>query len=207
MNESTYSMQELVQQLLGGPNADAIAQQIYDRYRTPTQLLREGCIGLEQAIRGLGPQRAARIRAALELGRRAAIAPPNRRVFVKRPNEAYTHVLAAMASLSQEEMWVLNLNTRNQLLHVTKLYRGTVNSSAVRVSEIFADAIRLNAAAIIIGHNHPSGDPSPSPEDIHTTRQIVAAGKALDLELLDHLIIGDQARGYVSLRERGAGFD
>jgi DNA repair protein RadC len=96
------------------------------------------------------------------------------------------------------------LDTRNRVLAIESLYRGSLNSSQVRVGEVFKAAIRQNAAAVIVAHNHPSGDPSPSPDDVAVTRAIAQAGKLLDIEVLDHLVIGGQK--FVSLKERGLGF-
>jgi DNA repair protein RadC len=96
------------------------------------------------------------------------------------------------------------LDTKNRLLKIAKVYRGSVNTAQIRVGEVFKDAVRLNATSVIIAHNHPSLDPTPSPEDILLTRQIVEAGKLLDIEALDHLVVAGGR--YVSLRERGLGF-
>jgi DNA repair protein RadC len=112
--------------------------------------------------------------------------------------------MAEMSHLEQEHFRALYLNTRNQLLGSDTIYVGSLNASHIRVGEIFRDAIKRNCAAIIVAHNHPSGDPSPSPEDVEVTRQIAEAGDLLSIELLDHLVIGQQR--FVSLRERGLGF-
>ena len=96
------------------------------------------------------------------------------------------------------------MDTRNRMLGDETLYVGTLNASHIRIGEVFRDAIKRNCAAIIVAHNHPSGDPTPSPEDVEVTRQLIEAGKMLDIEVLDHLIIGQQR--FVSLRERGLGF-
>jgi DNA repair protein RadC len=109
-----------------------------------------------------------------------------------------------MSALEQEELRVVMLNTRNRVLKLETVYRGSLNSSQVRVGELFKGAIRRNAAAIIVVHNHPSGDPTPSPDDVAITRAIVEAGQLLDVQVLDHLVIG-QGR-FVSLKERGLGF-
>ena len=109
-----------------------------------------------------------------------------------------------MSALEQEELWVMLLNIRNQVLDIDKLYRGSLTTSQVRVGELFKSAIRRNAAAIIVVHNHPSGDPSPSPEDIALTRAIIQAGELLDIQVLDHLVVG--LSKHVSLKERGLGF-
>ncbi len=109
-----------------------------------------------------------------------------------------------MAHLEQEHLKVVCLNTKNHVLKHITVYIGSINSSAVRIGEVFKEALKQNAAAIIIAHNHPSGDPTPSSEDIAVTREIVEAGKLLGVDVLDHLVIG-QGR-WVSLRERGLGF-
>ncbi len=113
-------------------------------------------------------------------------------------------VLYEMQALEQEHLRVLLLDRRNKVLEVVEVYRGSVNSSQVRVGEVFKEAIRKNASGIIVVHNHPSGDPTPSPDDVAVTRAIVQAGKLLDVDVLDHLVIG-QGR-WVSLKERGLGF-
>jgi DNA repair protein RadC len=109
-----------------------------------------------------------------------------------------------MSALEQEHLRVLLLDRRNRVLETTEVYRGSVNSSQIRVGEVFKEAVRKNASGIIVVHNHPSGDPTPSPDDVAVTRAIVQAGKLLDVDVLDHLVIG-QGR-WVSLKERGLGF-
>jgi len=109
-----------------------------------------------------------------------------------------------MGNLDHEELWIALLNTRNRVLHLVKLYQGSVNCSQVRVGECFQAAIINKAAAIIVAHNHPSGDPTPSPDDVGLTRAIVQAGKLLDIEVLDHIIVA--CSGFISLKERGLGF-
>jgi DNA repair protein RadC len=110
-----------------------------------------------------------------------------------------------MGRLEREELRVVVLNTRNVVLRVATVYQGNVASSLVRVAELYRDAVRLNASGLILVHNHPSGDPTPSPDDLHLTAEALAAGRLLDIQLLDHLIIGHDA--YVSLRDRGIAFD
>jgi len=94
---------------------------------------------------------------------------------------------------------------RNRVMEIVDLYKGSVNSSQIRVGEVFQVAVKLKASAIIVAHNHPSGDPTPSPDDVAVTRAIVQAGKLLDIQILDHMVIGQNGR-YVSLKERGLGF-
>jgi DNA repair protein RadC len=97
------------------------------------------------------------------------------------------------------------LNAKNAVLKVVTVYQGNVSASLVRVGELFRDAVRISAAGVILVHNHPSGDPTPSPDDLHLTAEALAAGRLLDIELLDHLVVGHDT--FVSLRDRGIAFD
>lgn len=170
-----------------------------------------GLAGLQRASyeevcsqHGVGPAKAAQIKAAIELGRRLVVEAPEERPAIHSPADAATLVQYEMSALEQEELRVILLDTRNRVIDIASVYRGSLNSSQVRVGELFKTAIRRNCAALIVVHNHPSGDPAPSPDDIAITRALVQAGKLLDVEVLDHLVIG---RGrYVSLKERGLGF-
>ncbi len=155
--------------------------------------------------RGLAEAKAAQLKAALELGRRLLSTQPEERLVVKSPQDIANLLQAEMSLLDQEELRLVLLNTKNQVLAISQLYKGSVNTSLIRVSEVFREAVRENCPALVVVHNHPSGDPTPSPEDIEITEQIVKAGKLLDIEVLDHLIIGHQR--YVSLKERGLGFE
>ncbi len=129
---------------------------------------------------------------------------PTDRPAVHSPADAANILDYFIGALDHEEMWVVNLDTRNRAMSLVALYKGSVNSSQVRVAEVFRQAILENAPAILVAHNHPSGDISPSPEDINVTRAIFQAGKLLDIDLLDHLIVS-QGR-YTSLKEKGLGF-
>lgn len=154
--------------------------------------------------RGVGPAKAAQIKAAIELGRRLAVEAPEERPAIHSPADAAALIQYEMSALEQEELRVILLDIRNRVEQILTIYRGSLNSSQVRVGELFKAAIRRNAAALIVVHNHPSGDPAPSPDDVALTRAIVQAGKLLDVEVLDHLVIG---RGrFVSMKERGLGF-
>lgn len=156
------------------------------------------------AVRGLGPAKAAQLKAAIELGRRLSLESPELKDAINSPGDAAELVRYEMQGLVQEQLWVILLDTRNRKLWIDKVYVGSLNSSMVRVAEVFRSAIQRSAASIILAHNHPSGDPSPSAEDVALTRTVVQAGKLMDIEVLDHLVIG---RGsYVSLKEKGLGF-
>ncbi len=154
--------------------------------------------------RGLGMAKTAQIQAAFELGRRLLIASPGERPQISSPADAANLLLPEMGLLEQEELRTLLLDTKHRVLDSPTVYKGNVNTSVVRVAELFREAVRINCVAMIAAHNHPSGDPTPSPDDVRVTEQIVQAGKLLDIEVLDHLVIGRQR--YVSLKERGLGF-
>ncbi len=156
------------------------------------------------ATRGLGEAKAAQLRAALELGRRLAAATPEERPVIREPKDVAHLVQSEMQLLDQEQLRVLVLNTKNQVLAISTISSGTVNQSQVRPAEVFRPAIRANAPSIIVVHNHPSGDPAPSKEDVSVTRELVSAGRLLDVEVLDHIVIG--LGRFVSLKDRGLGF-
>ncbi len=179
-----------------------------------TRLLKDfgGLAGLDKAgfgdlvqVRGISTAKIAQLKAALELGRRLLISSPDARPQITCPTDAANLLMLEMGSLEQEHLRTILLDTKNRVLESPTVYQGNVNSSIIRISEIFRQAIRANATALIVAHNHPSGDPTPSPEDIQVTRSIVEAGDLLGIEVLDHLVIGHQR--FVSLKERGLGFD
>jgi DNA repair protein RadC len=188
---------------VGGENVLILAARLLSRFGGLPGLARASFAELE-AERGLGKAKTAQLKAALELGRRILLAAPEDRFIVRSPTDVAQLLMAEMAHLEQEHFRVLYLDTRNRLLGSETVYVGNLNASHIRVSEVFRDAVKRNCAAIIVVHNHPSGDPTPSPEDVEVTRQLVEAGDLLDIEVLDHLIIGQQR--FVSLRERGLGF-
>lgn len=156
------------------------------------------------AVKGVGQAKAAQLKAGLEIGRRLLVAAPHERPQITSPADAANLLMLEMAHLEQEHLRVLLLDTKNRVQASPTIYQGNVNTSVIRIAELFREAIRHNSTAMIAVHNHPSGDPTPSPEDVQVTRHIVEAGNLLDIEVLDHLIIG-QGR-YVSLKERGLGF-
>jgi DNA repair protein RadC len=158
-----------------------------------------------EALPGVGGARASQLIAAFELGRRAASDWPVGRLTVRAPRDLADRLVPQMGRLEREELRVCLLNARNSVLAVETVYQGNVSAALVRVGELFRDAVRHHAAGIIVVHNHPSGDPTPSPDDLHLTAEAVAAGRLLDVPVLDHLIIGHDA--FVSLRDRGVAFD
>ncbi|MBI2756098.1 MAG: DNA repair protein RadC [Chloroflexi bacterium] len=155
---------------------------------------------------GVGEVKAIQIKAALELGKRVATMHPGHRAQVKSPLDIFNLVQGDMSTLEQEHLRVLLMDTKNRVITSKNLYVGTLNSTTVRVGELFREAIRANAAAIALVHNHPSGDPTPSPQDVELTRDAAKAGQLLDVDVLDHVVVGRGPNNYVSLRERGLGF-
>src|SRR4029079_5470291 len=154
---------------------------------------------------GVGVAKAAQLSAAFELGRRLMADWPAGRWTLRSPRDVADRLLLQMGRLEREELRVVLLNTKNVVLRVATVYQGNVSSSLVRVGELFRDAVPLNASGVILVHNPPSGAPPPSPDDLHLTAEALAAGRLLDIDLLDHLVVGHDA--WVSLRDRGVSFD
>ena len=172
----------------------------------------DGLAGLARAtemelatIPGIGPARSAQLVAAFELGRRLLADWPAARWTIRGPADVAERLILQMGRLEREELRVVILDTKNHVLRVATVYQGNLSASLVRIGELFRDAVRLNAAGVILVHNHPSGDPTPSPDDLHLTAEALAAGRLLDIALLDHLVIGHDA--YVSMRDRGVAFE
>jgi len=155
--------------------------------------------------RGLSEAKACQLLAALELGRRYISLAPEERIIIGTPQDAANLVTGEMGTLEQEHLRVILLNTRNEVLSTHEVYVGNVNSSVVRPAEVFRPAVRNNATSLIVVHNHPSGNPAPSDDDIAITADLVESGKLLGIEVLDHLVIGSGQR-YVSMNESGQGF-
>ncbi|MBA2557820.1 MAG: DNA repair protein RadC [Chloroflexi bacterium] len=181
-----------------------VATDAISRYDGLSGLAAASAVELEE-IPGVGMVRAAQLSAAFELGRRLLADWPTGRFSVRAPRDLADRLMLQMGRLEREELRVVLLNAKNVVLRMSVVYQGNVSTALVRVGELFRDAVRHHAAGLIIVHNHPSGDPAPSPDDLHLTAEAVAAGRLLDVPVLDHLIIGHDA--YVSLRDRGIPFD
>lgn len=207
VGEGALSTAELLAIILrtgvGGESVLDMATRLLSSYGGLSGLARASVPEL-MAEKGLAEAKTAQLKAALELGRRMLSVSPEDRFVIRSPTDVAQLLMAEMAHLEQEHFRVLYLDTRNRLLGSETVYVGSLNASHIRVGEVFRDAVKRNCAAIIVVHNHPSGDPTPSPEDVEVTRQLVAAGNLLDIDVLDHLVIGQQR--FVSLRERGLGF-
>lgn len=187
-----------------GENAVQVGQRLLAKYGGIRGLHRAEMAELT-GEQGIGAAKAAGLKAAIELGRRLTLEAPEERPSISSPADAAALEQYEMQALEKEHLRVILLDTRNHVIHIEDAFQGSVNSSVVRVAEVFTPAIRRNATSIIIVHNHPSGDPSPSPEDIAITRRMVEAGKLMEIAVLDHLIIGHGR--YVSMKEKGLGFD
>ena len=199
----SLSTTELLAILLGNPHQLQDASALLAAF--------ENLVGVAQAPGaelqrqpGVGATTAARLKAALELGMRLTM-ERNHADRIRSPADAANLLMPEMSLLEQEQLRTILLDTKNHVLAIPTVYVGSVNTTMIRVAEVFREAIRRNCPALIVCHNHPSGDPSPSPEDVMVTKQIVEAGKLLDVECLDHIVLGKGGK-FVSLKERGLGF-
>jgi DNA repair protein RadC len=165
------------------------------------RLLKDATIEEMTSIKGIGAAKAVQILAAIELGRRIHRLRYDERYVIRSPEDGAKYVMEDMRFLSQEHFVCLYLNTKNQVIHRKTVFIGSLNASIVHPREVFKEAIKRSAASIICAHNHPSGDPTPSREDIEVTKRLVECGRMIGIELLDHLIIGEQK--FVSLKEKG----
>jgi DNA repair protein RadC len=196
------STPELLEVLLEGPRggAGAAVRALLDGLGGPRGLAR-AAPGELARVRGVGPGRARRLLAALALGRRLADAPLQRGQELKSTRQVYEAYAAELRAETRERFLIVLLDARHRVLKEEQVSLGTLTSSLVHPREVFVTAIRERAAGVVLLHNHPSGDPEPSPDDEAVTRRLVAAGELLGIPVLDHLVFG--AGGYVSLLERG----
>ncbi len=197
------SMSELLAAVIGGTQQIEIADALLARFSGDLQRIYHAPTRQIASIHGLGESTAVRLKAALALGLRLC-EPGEKRPVINSPADAAALVQHEMSLLEQEYLKVIVLNTRNHVLDIVEAYHGSVNASQVRIAELLRPAVQRNAPAIILCHNHPSGDPTPSPQDIALTRSTIEAGKLMDITVLDHLVIGKGS--YVSLKEKKLGF-
>jgi DNA repair protein RadC len=195
--------QELLAGVIGGPQQIEIAQALLEKFVTLRTMYNARAEEIA-TVPGLGQAKAEQIKAALALGLRVTTEVVERQA-VNSPSDIAGLVQAEMSLFTEEHLWVILLDTRLRLIEIARVYKGSVNSSQVRVGELFKDAVRVMAHSVAICHNHPSGDPTPSPDDVAVTRALVQAGKLLDIDVLDHIVIGQNSK-WVSLKERGLGF-
>ena len=162
------------------------------------------CMSAEDlvALDGVGPATAARLLACVEMSRRATVSRADTRPTISTPEDVVSVLGAWLRGADREHFVTLALNTKNRLLKVIEVSIGSLNASIVHPRELFKGAVRLSAASVVIAHNHPSGDPTPSAADIQLTRRIVRAGDVLGIEVLDHVVIGESG-DHASLRDLG----
>ncbi|MBX0315071.1 DNA repair protein RadC [Planomicrobium glaciei] len=170
-------------------------------YFEQIQGLKDATIEEMTSIKGIGQAKAVQLLASVELGRRLSSKQTDRKFTIRSPKDAASYLMADMTSLKQEHFVVLFLNIKNQVMHKQTIFVGSLNASIVHPREIFREAVRRSSASIVCAHNHPSGNPAPSPEDIAVTKRLMEAGSIIGIELLDHIIIGDHQ--FTSLNEKG----
>ncbi|MFE7063078.1 DNA repair protein RadC [Sutcliffiella sp. NPDC057660] len=200
----SLSNHELLAIMLRTGSKDESVLQLANRLLTTFEglrLLKDASVDEMMSIKGIGSAKAVQIMAAVELGRRIHRLQYEDRYVIRSPEDAANYVMEDMRFLTQEHFVCLYLNTKNQVLHQQTIFIGSLNASIVHPREVFKEAFRRSAASFICLHNHPSGDPSPSREDIDVTKRLNECGKLIGIELLDHLIIGDQK--FISLKEKG----
>lgn len=188
--------------VLVAEGSEAAGRAVLDAHPVPDAFWR---LTAEDLVRlpGVGPAGAARLLACLEMSRRACAWPVASRPTVSTAADVASLCAMQLRGLDREHFWALALNTKNQLLRTVEISVGSLNASIVHPRELFKEAVRLSAAAVVVVHNHPSGDPSPSGADLQLTRRLARAGEVLGIELVDHVIIGDGG-AFCSLREMGA---
>lgn len=198
------SNQELLAILLGSgtqkENVHQLAEKVL-RHFEGLRMLKDVTIEELTEIKGVGQVKGVNILAAVEFGKRIHQFKDKEKYVIRSPEDGANYVMEEMCSLKQEHFVALFLNTKNQVIHRQTIFVGSLNASIVHPREVYREAIKRSAASIICAHNHPSGDPSPSQEDIHVTKRLSESGKVIGIELLDHLIIGDHK--FISLKEKG----
>ncbi|WP_035322595.1 RadC family protein [Peribacillus kribbensis] len=198
------SIQELIALLLRTGSKNESVLQLSNRlisHFEGLRLLRDASLEEMMSLKGIGEAKAIQVLAAVELGRRISNLSFHDRYVIRSPEDCADYCMNDMRFLTQEHFVCLYLNTKNQILHKQTIFIGSLNASIVHPREVFKEAFRRSAASIICVHNHPSGDPAPSREDIEVTKRLAECGKIIGIELLDHIIIGEKK--YVSLKEKG----
>ncbi|MGL5269034.1 MAG: RadC family protein [Selenomonadaceae bacterium] len=179
-----------------------LAERILSRFKEQgiASLVNVSSLELSE-IKGIGPAKALTILAAIEFGRRIGTKAAEQRQTIQGPEDVAAYAMPRLRYQTKEYFLVLLLNMKNQVLSLQTISVGSLSASIVHPREVFQAALRQSAAAVILIHNHPSGDPSPSQEDIAITDRLVQAGKLMDIPVLDHVVIGDNK--YISLKEKG----
>lgn len=188
------SLSELLVLLVGsggaGGSAPVIAARLVESFGGSLDRLAAVDVSVLERVPGVGAATAARIAAALELGRRVAVERATAGEHVRGPADVFARMGPRMRDLPQEEFHALLLNTRHRIVREVLVTRGTLDASLIHPREVFRPAVAEGASGIILVHNHPSGDPTPSAEDRAVTRQLAEAGRAVGIPVLDHVVVG-----------------
>lgn len=198
------SNQEILSILIGSGSKNDPVQLLADRilmHFEGIKLLRDATVEELTAIKGIGVAKSLNILAAIELGKRISSYKSVDTYIIRSPEDGANYVMEEMRNLAQEHFVALFLNTKNQIIHRQTLFIGSLNASIVHPRELFREAVRRSAASVLVCHNHPSGDPTPSQEDILVTKRLVESGKIIGIEVIDHLVIGNER--FVSLKQKG----
>jgi DNA repair protein RadC len=204
LGAEALSAQELLALIIArgipGKSVINLAQEVLSNFKN-IKGVSEATIEQLCEIRGIGPAKAVQIKACFEIGKREDLEPEQKKYDIKNPGEIVKAVRALIKDKAKEHFKIIILDSRNKIIDITNISTGTLNANLAHPREIFKDAITRNAAAIILAHNHPSGDPEPSEDDLKITKQLIEAGKILGIEVLDHIIITKNS--YISLKEKG----
>src|SRR4030042_1606457 len=195
------SAQEVLALILGrGTRGESVMVEAQRLLSTFGNLKAIGEASLEELtqVKGIGPAKAAQLKAAFELGRRSDSPPSTKERTIGSPDDAVAQIRAKLKGKKKEHFWVLLLDTRNKVVKMSEVSIGSLNASIVHPREVFREAISASAASVILVHNHPSGDPQPSEDDVKLTKRLVEAGELVGIDVLDHIIIGDKK--YLSLK-------
>lgn len=198
------SNQEILSILIGSGSKNDPVQLLADRilmHFEGIKLLRDATVEELTAIKGIGVAKSLNILAAIELGKRISSYKSIDTYMIRSPEDGANYVMEEMRNLAQEHFVALFLNTKNQIIHRQTLFIGSLNASIVHPRELFREAVRRSAASVLVCHNQPSGDPTPSQEDILVTKRLVESGKIIGIEVIDHLVIGNER--FVSLKQKG----
>ncbi|WP_040981676.1 RadC family protein [Oceanobacillus jeddahense] len=198
------SNQEILSILIGSGSKNDPVQLLADRilmHFEGIKLLRDATVEELIAIKGIGTAKSLNILAAIELGKRISSYKAVDVYIIRSPEDGANYVMEEMRNLAQEHFVALFLNTKNQIIHRQTLFIGSLNASIVHPRELFREAVKRSAASVLVCHNHPSGDPTPSQEDILITKRLVESGKIIGIEVIDHLVIGNER--FVSLKQKG----
>ncbi|MCW1926995.1 RadC family protein [Bhargavaea beijingensis] len=198
----SLSNQELIAILLRSGTRQESVLQLANRvlaFFDRIQDMQHATIEEMTSVKGIGEAKAVQLLAAVELGKRLTRKQSTERYVIRSPEDAAAYLMPDMSNLNQEHFVVLFLNVKNEVLHSRTIFIGSLNSSIVHPREVFREAVKRSAASIICAHNHPSGNPAPSPEDIEVTKRLAEAGRIVGIDLLDHIIIGDHK--FLSLKE------